>query len=148
MTHRSFHVLEKLGFRIVRNRLLFECNVLNKDNILSKIDFSFFTLNPNISLKFKIFVQNIHNNIYIYDDNQNIGNMLSQAVEIVINPIKAKYQHTVGERTSSHDNIFSYNKNFDTIIDKLIDELPDLILSDKINDNVPHFLSRNISKWE
>ena len=115
------------------------CNVSNKVNILSKIGFSFFTLNPNISLKCKLFTRNIHNNMYIYDDNQNIDDM-SQAVEIGINQRNAKYQHCICGHRSSHDNIFCYYKNFDTIIDKLIDQLSDLIFSDKINDNVPPFI--------
>ena len=163
-------MLQKLGFQIVRNRLLFECDVSNKDNIVNKIDFSFFRLNPNISLKFKLFVKNIPNNTYIYDDNQNIDNIVSELIDSLPNEIlqqvtskinayigrndfkslakflnqkRNEYQHqrTANEHNINDDDKFDCRKNIATTISELIDQLPDSIL-DKISDDINTYVEK------
>ena len=59
----SLQVLQNLGFRRVKNRLLFEGDVSNPTDIINKVMFYFFELNPNISLRFQTFVRNIYTTI-------------------------------------------------------------------------------------
>lgn len=78
----SFQVLQKLGFYKVNNRLLFECDVSSNNNIIEKIDASFFESNKNISLKFKSFVRNICKNINeCNNENKNIDTTVNELID-------------------------------------------------------------------
>ena len=130
----SFEVLQKLGFRQDKNRLLFECDTSHTGNIILKIDLIFFELSPKISLKFKYFVKNIFATlendtndrvatVHDYRHNHNINNDHDSSVD------EAGNESNIIIKPNSDD-----DNNIDNTICDAIDQLPDSLLDEMSTD--------------
>ena len=127
----SFQVLKKLGFEKVNNRLIFRCDVQQTQYIMylvEKVDFQFFELNSNISLRFKSFIRDIADNIDI-----NRKKLMKN------NNYNYHYNNQTAKDVSNYNyEVYNYNyKNdddIDTILSELFDQLPDLLLENMQNE--------------